>query len=91
MPKINDFAVIIAIGTIFILSIRPPGIGRAADDQGKGHRNSNEVSGRGGPAPWGYAGTEGPEFWGSLSPDDAVCSSGPKTARPFDPDTPVQA
>lgn len=41
--------------------------GRAADDQAKGHRNSNEVSGHGGPAPWGYAETEGPEFWGALA------------------------
>lgn len=29
-----------------------------------------------GPVHWGYEGAEGPEFWGELSPDYALCSTG---------------
>ncbi len=29
-----------------------------------------------GPAQWGYEGAEGPEYWGELSPDHALCSTG---------------
>lgn len=29
-----------------------------------------------GPVHWGYEGAEGPEFWGELSPDFALCSTG---------------
>lgn len=29
-----------------------------------------------GPIHWGYEGAEGPEFWGELSPDFALCSTG---------------
>ncbi len=39
------------------------------------------ASGKG--AHWGYAGHEGPEFWGDLSPDYAICKSG-KNQSPID-------
>lgn len=35
------------------------------------------------PVPWGYEGAEGPEFWGSLSPDYALCGTG-KEQSPID-------
>jgi carbonic anhydrase len=87
MIKLDHFAVLIAVVVIVVLSLWPlQGHGEGdqeghddATEQGKEHGNTggDAAGDAGGHAVhWSYGGAEGPEHWGDLSAEFAVCKSG---------------
>jgi len=78
MLKLDYFAVLIVVAAIVALSLWP----LKGHDEGEQEENSDtggqeEHGNAGGHAVhWTYAGAEGPQHWGDLSPDFAACKSG---------------
>jgi len=79
MIKLDYFAVLIAIAAIVALSLWPlksHGGGEQEEEHGDGAGQEEHGDAGGHAAHWTYAGAEGPDHWGGLSPDFAACSSG---------------
>ena len=73
----NDrIAALIAMGAIMTISIWTLGCVNGTEDRSKGDSHDQEEGGHAGSATWSYTGSGGPDEWGSLSPDYAVCASG---------------
>ncbi len=80
MIKLDHVAVLIAIAAIGILSAWPLSSGHGNGDDHGGHGNAaadhGHGDGHGATVHWSYAGADGPEHWGTLSPDFAACAAG---------------
>ena len=72
----NRMAALIAIGAIMTFSIGSLGCSKGTEDRSDGSGHGQQEDGQAGSAAWSYTGSKGPENWGSLSPDYAVCSDG---------------
>jgi carbonic anhydrase len=75
--RLDHFAMIIAIAAIVALSLWPlKSHGEGGDHEEDGHGAGGDAGGGHSAAHWSYAGAEGPEHWGDLSPDYAACKAG---------------
>ena len=72
----NRIAALIAIGAIMTISIWSFGCSNGTGDRSDGSGHGQKEDGHAGSAVWTYSGSTGPEYWGSLSPDYAVCTNG---------------
>ena len=69
--RLDHFALLIAIAAIVALSLWPlKGHGEGDHEENHGDAGGHAA------AHWSYAGAEGPEHWGDLSPDYAACKAG---------------
>ena len=78
MIKLDYFAVLIAVAAIVALSLWPLKSHGEGEHEEHGDAGGQEDHGNAGghAVHWTYAGAEGPEHWGDLSPDFAACKSG---------------
>ena len=72
----NRIAALIAIGAIMTISIWSLGCSAGTEDRSDGSGHGQQEDGHAGSAVWTYTGSKGAEYWGSLSPDYAVCTNG---------------
>ena len=72
----NRIAALIAIGAIMTISIWSLGCSAGTEDRSDGSGHGQKEDGHAGSAVWTYTGSKGAEYWGSLSPDYAVCTNG---------------
>lgn len=78
MIKLDYFAVLIAVAAIVALSLWPLKSHGEGEHEEHGDSGGQEEHGNAGghAVHWTYAGAEGPEHWGDLSPNFAACKSG---------------
>lgn len=78
MIKLDYFAVLIAVAAIVALSLWPLKSHGEGEHEEHGDAGGQEEHGNAGghAVHWTYAGAEGPEHWGDLSPNFAACKSG---------------
>ena len=78
MIKLDYFAVLIAVAAIVALSLWPLKSHGEGEHEEHGDTSGQEEHGNAGghAVHWTYAGAEGPEHWGDLSPNFAACKSG---------------
>ena len=69
MKRLDHFAALIAVAAIVALSLWPLKVHGEGDQEGHGDESGGAVH-------WSYAGAEGPEHWGDLSPSFEACKSG---------------